>query len=328
MQLVLGTPDPVATLVAELLLAKGERVVVLGASSALEQREGLRLLVGDPTSIDFGLAAEDYAWLLKEVDSVYVALTDTTTPDDLERSPVVRTAAEVEEFVRAGGVGGGIHFLSSLLVFGNAPGPVTEEDFLLGQVFFDLYEESLAVAEKIIRSCAGARPLALLRVGAIVGASRTGTISPGSPLLELSRILSVEHSQALLFSDQPVRLESVERAAEALVHIAPSSPVATFHLVDEMPLTDRQLVHFVASQVGCKVSEVQGGARALRSLSRPRFPACRAVQGWGLSFGRTRADRELSELLDRDEEEFLQALFSARSHEEFDSTETSEKEGG
>lgn len=310
MKLVLGTPDPVATFVVELLLSEGEEVVVLGALGD-ERKESaqFRSLLGDPASIDFGLGREEYAWLLREVESVYVAVSETEASEDLERSRAVRTAAEVSEFVKAGGAPGGVRFLSSLLVLGNASGSVSEDDFYLSQGFLDSHEESLAIAEKIIRALDGMRPLAIVRVGVLIGAERTGTLLDTSPLWQLHRSLSSESQTTAVFSDQPVRLESVERAGRALLRLTPRVPSATYHLVDDMPLTDRQLVQFMAKRVGARVTEAQGGARALLSLTRTRLGGSRALRGWGLVIGRLRAEAELGDLLDRDEEAFFSAFF-------------------
>jgi hypothetical protein len=73
------------------------------------------------------------------------------------------------------------------------------------------------------------------------------------------------------------------------------------HLVDEQPLTDRELVLFIADRLGKMVRESQGRASGWRKWVRPSYGASRSVRGWPLEFGREVAEREFRELLDRDD---------------------------
>jgi hypothetical protein len=228
---------------------------------------------------------------------------------EVGKTRAVRQAVEVREFVRAGGAQDGVTFLSSLLVFGNARGTVSESDFQVGQRFSDEHEESLAVAEKIIQSQKDARPLLIVRTAPVVGDEETGELLPGSPLSHLVRLVERENQEkGWVFTDLPVHFETVGRAAAALALAKPISGKEVIHLVDVDPLSDRQLIFLVAERLHKHVFEVSARTRGWSSLSRTTYPGSRALSGWGLHFQRASAEARISSLLDRDQNAVLQKL--------------------
>jgi thioester reductase-like protein len=310
MLLVLGIPDPVALCLVSRLADRGERVaVVSGPEFQDEFGEGVEVYPGDSASIDFGVTGEDYNRLLGRVSMVYLAHSTLRGAGEVEKSRVVRQASEVREFVRAGGAPQGVSFLSSLLVFGNARGSVTEADFQVGQKFGDEYEESLAVAERIIRSMKGERPLSIVRTGPVVGDEETGELLPGSPLAHLVRTIERNsEDKGYVFSDLPVRYETVGRAVAALLRTNPQRGIQMLHLVDEDPLSDRQLTLWVAERLQKQIVESSNGPRPWSSLGRSSYPGSRALSGWGLHFSRMNAEAQIASLLDRDEARVLEKL--------------------
>lgn len=310
MHLVLGIPDPVALRTAEHLVAQGAGVCAIGGPEARALLpSGVRLLVGDSASIDFGLSGGDYQGLVASVDELVLADASPLPVADVERSRPVREAAEAAEFVRAGGAPRGVRFLSSLLVFGAAGGKVSEDDFEVGQRFRDGYEESLAVAEKIIRGLNLNCPLAIVRAAPLSGDEQTGELYPGSPLAHLARIVqSGSVDSGYTFSDLPVYFETVERASQALIRVSPEQNMSVVHLVDQEPLTDRALISWLARAAGKSVRE-------RRSVwNRPSYPGGRPLSGWALRFSRERAERLLGDLLDREQSVILEGLFLSQEH--------------
>lgn len=318
MHLVLAVPDPVAHAVVTKLVERGEDVVVVAGPEFREDfPPAVRFFPGDAASIDFGLSGDQYRALLPMVSRIYLAQSGFSTLSDVEKSRSVRQAAEVREFVRAGGAPDGVVFLSSLLVFGNAPGRIRESDFRVDQRFQDEHEESLAVAERIIRSLGGERGLAILRSAPVVGSEATGSLVAGSPLAHLVRLFERSADErGFVFTDLPLRWDTVERVSEALVRLPVLDGARAYHLVDEEPFSDRLVAQWISEHYDKPVMENAGSARLWASLVKPSYPGSRAMSGWGVHFDRENAKAELGELLDRDEAAVLRRLFSGDPRED------------
>src|SRR5690606_3727309 len=178
---------------------------------------------------------------------------------DAENSRIVRVAAEVKEFVKAGGARGGVRFLSSLLVFGGATGRVTEDDFHVGQSFRDIHEESLAVAEKLISSVKLQCPLAIVRTAPVVGDEVAGTLLSGAVSRLIREIESAPLDKSYVFSEHPIRFDTVERVARALLKVAPKDGGTVIHLVDNSPPTDSQLIEWLSIRVHKRAQRAELG---------------------------------------------------------------------
>ncbi len=315
MVLVLGPPNPVALRVVEHLSAKGDAVVVVGSPELRSSLpESVELCVGDAASIDFGLSGRRYLELLASVDEIVLADTTYVSSGEVERNRFVRQAAEVAEFVKAGGGQKGVRFLSSLLVFGSAKGEVSEDEFEVGQRFRDEFEESLAVAEKIIRDLGHRCPISILRCAPVAGDDRTGELFPSAPLSHLARqVISAPSDIGHTFTDLPVHFETVERVAKSLFRLQPKEHTRVAHLVDKNPLTDRALIHWLAKAANKRVHERAPGPRPWSSWGRASYPGGRTLAGWGLRFRRDFAEEQLTDLLDPDREALLEGLFSRES---------------
>lgn len=309
--LVLGFPSPVADVYLRQSHALGHSLITVapaGTSKLLPK--GVELVVGEPTSIDFGLSGEDYKLLLGRVGQLSIAEQSTRSIADVEQSRSVRMAAEACEFVRAGGAPQGVRLLSSLLVFGDAQGAVSEEDFFVGQKFAVREEEALAVAEKLVREVAHLRPVAVVRCAPLVGDEETSTLYDDSSFSRLARqIQTAPEDLACSFSDLPVRIETVQRAARALLMAQPAPLARTYHLVDAEPLTDRALMLWLAERAQRRISEAPGAASVWSNWLAQSAGDSRVVRGWGLRFARANAERDLRPLLDRDQLLVLSSLF-------------------
>lgn len=307
MILVLGTLNPVVLSLISRLLEGGNKVGTIAPSRGHLLPSGVELVQGEPSHIDFGVSGEDYSRLCREVTGVYLAEVDPGPASDIEQSRIVRLAVEIAEFVEAGGAPEGVTFLSSLLVFGNQQVTVSEDEFELGQDFADDYEHSLALAEKVVRRVQGRCPLGIVRSAPIIGSG--ATLLEKSQLAVLARVVDAAPDDFdQVFSDLPVRLETAEHAASALLAL-PRSRLAVAHLALAEPLTDRELVEWLAERRGKRVHEVRGGARPLAAWLRPSIMGARVVRGWALQFGSENAEQHFPELLERDEIKLLENLF-------------------
>lgn len=309
--LLLGYPGPVAARVLAEREQSSVPIAVLGQGfDPHGLPEGVRWIDGEPTSIDFGLSGSEYASLVATVTELTLAETASRSIREIESAPLVRKAAEAVEFVRAGGARGGFRFLSSLLVFGDAQGPLSESDFHVGQSFESRGEEALAVAEKVVRSAAHLVPLAIVRAAPIVGDEETREVFEHSALSRLvRRIATGGDDLPYSFSDLPVWIETAGRAARALRLAKPKSGCQTYHLVDAEPLTDRGLLTWLAARFERSITEVSAGSSAWAPRLRFAGGDHRAVRGWGVHFERSNAEAELRVLLDRDQIALLQTFF-------------------
>lgn len=314
MYLVLGSSGPVARRIVRDLLGRGEQVSLIGGVDLCSDfPDEVRCFLGNEASIDFGLTGSDYLSLVATVDEVVVAIVPEPSEHDPAKSLVVRGAAEVCDFVRAGQNRAKVRYLSSLLVFGNARGPLREADFFVGQGFSDHYERAVALAEKTIRSLVGRVPLSILRSGPVVGGEDDASVLSGALLDHVIATLNSEgNERGVVLSDAHVRLDTAGRVADALLRLTPADELKVAHLVDREPMTDRELVELVADKLGCTLHENVGGAGVWQRWRRGAIGGSRALWGWPVEFTRTVAESELSELLDRDEAAAITALLRDR----------------
>lgn len=318
--LLVASEENLTRRLANRLALSGEEVAVVferRSGSAPPPTLSLVPLRADPTAIDFGLPGVDYRALVESSDRVIFACVPARAEtNEIERHPIVRAASEVLEFVKAGGGRAGVTMLSSLLVFGDAPGPVAEADFRLGQRFSGVDEEALAVAERILRRVGGLAPLKIVRIAPLVGDVTTREFLPESGLLEIVRRAEAAPGiSEVYFSDLPVRFETTDRAADALFELHRSGESITTHLVDKNPLSDRALLELLGKILGKEFRDPLSNARGRRAQSalfELRAPEKRAFAGWGLSFYRGEAERCLPSLLDRDAAFVLDSLVRAR----------------
>lgn len=307
--LILTTPGLFARRLVADWKARGESACLLllpngdSPRAAVEELD-FPCLEGDPRAIDWGLSGKKYLQLVREVRRIVVALSPPLEePKDLEQSALVRASAEVLEFVRAGGAPEGVTALSSLLVFGDASGLCTEEDFQVGQSLQGLLEESLAVSEKLLREARKRVPVKVVRVAPLLGDALTGEEEKQSLLRAWMRQVELAPSSLeLSFEDRPLLYETVDRASAALQALLDVRESLTTHLVDNEPPTDREVLLWWAERTGRSLSEWAPGSRNRRTphpLVGMSHPLKRAFGQLRPRFARTQAERHFPELLDR-----------------------------
>lgn len=284
--LVIGNDGALAERVIRSLHARGQEVAVVGTSGfGLATEYG-----GSARAIDFGLSGAKYGELVATASRMIVAVEpDRARFRDPASSRHVRAAAEALEFVRTGGGRAGVTFLSSLLAFGSALGTVGEGDFNVGQGFASPFEESLALAEQIMRRArAYTSALGILRAPPLIGDAERGILDQGSLFAE---VLTLMRSGALhaetIWSDKPFFFETFERVGSRLERMNARGYDGVVHVILQGTPTDREVFEWYSSK---DEGDRSRSGRILGFLKRPAQSALSSPEkrafGWGLRFAK------------------------------------------
>lgn len=316
--LIVGTEGALVERLVSGLRESGRTVetILAPACDTNVEREH-EVAVPDPRAMDFGLSGPEYESLLRRTRCViWVVQPEEDLPTDVEQSCLVRSAAEVLEFVRSSGAPEGVIGLSSLLVFGSSSGEAREEELSKGQSFGGVLEESWAVAERVLRHASSLVPVRIVRTAPIVGDSERGELLRGSGLEEIVRRIEMAPPVSeVSFRDLPVYFETAERASAAISRLVTHHESITMHLVDVEPPTDRELLSWLGERLGRSFRESVPGSRTwsrARLLEDLESPTRRAFSGWALQFSRNTALALCSDLLDRSWQEPLEHWFPER----------------
>jgi len=143
--------------------------------------ERLRLIPGEPCAIDLGLSRQVYGELSKRVDRWFALYqtTETFAPRELCFRVNLGHAREIVELSRVAESLTHVTFLSSGAVFGDHRGDATEEDLSLGQSFRSPAQESLALAEAVLRRHLAEVPVSVVRTPQVLAAP--GSVVPSRP---------------------------------------------------------------------------------------------------------------------------------------------------
>lgn len=230
-------------------------------------------LLGDLTDPGLGLAGPPPpADQVLHLGAVY----DLTAGDEQATTNVGGTAAVL---ALAGELDATVHHVSSIAVAGDHRGPVTEDDFDLGQSFPTAYHRTKFEAEKLVRE-SGLR-WRVYRPAAIVGDSRTGEMDKiDGPYLLFGLIDRLRALPARLPVAVPnigaTNIVPVDYVARAIVELAsrPDLDGRTAHLVNPRPQPVREIYAALAAAAGAPhpVADLPA-AVAAPLLHPPRGPA-------------------------------------------------------
>ncbi len=236
------------------------------AEEALAQlpRDRLQRIVpieGDAAAMDLGLSGKEYRELASVVDHIHHVAQVTYPGVDRAMAESVNIGA-TREIVELGRVCRDLKSIvvhSSALVSGNRTGLVLEEELSAGQAFRTPVEETLARAERLLRSAMADLPIAVVRPTQLVGDSRTGEVDrlDGPYLLILLIVSSPQEFPVPLPTrgDAPMHLVPIDYVVKAAHRIGmdPDSAGRTFHLADPRPLSVRRVFELVARSGGKKL---------------------------------------------------------------------------
>jgi thioester reductase-like protein len=222
------------------------------------ERDRVVMLDGDVASIDMGLSGSEYRTLAGEVDRIHHAAQVTYLGADRRVAEVanVATTREVLELGHACENLDSIVVYSSAIVSGTRTGVVLEDELNVGQAFRSSVEETLALAERMVRLAMRDLPIVVVRPSQIIGDSATGEVErfDGLYLLILLIVSSPQEFPLILPTrgDVPLHVVPIDYVVRAAHYIGrqPGALGRTFHLVDPKPLSVRQVFELVAERGG------------------------------------------------------------------------------
>ena len=221
-----------------------------------DQRERLRIIIGDVSDMDLGLAGSEVKGLAAEVTTIYhlAGIYYLGVPREVaERvniqgtSNVVELAGDCRRLRRL------CHW-STVAVSGKRRGVVLEEELDEGQGYRNFYEETKLEAEKIARAASRRMPVTIFRPGVIVGDSQTGEIDRfDGPYSLMVLIVQGPLDLGLPLPGRgvaPLHLVPIDFAVDAAYALSLDDRAAgmTFHLIDPNPFSARQVYDLVAER--------------------------------------------------------------------------------
>lgn len=224
----------------------------------LEQRGRVNLLEGDASAMDLGLSGAEWKSLASEVDRIHHMAQVSWLGADraLAERVNIGGAREILELARSCASLKCLVVHSSAHVSGDRTGLVLEGDLDRGQEFRNVVEETLARAEKMVRTEMTRIPTCILRPTIVVGDSKTGEVDrfDGPYFLILLIVTSPADFPLPLPGRAETQLHLVPvdyyvRAAHAIARDA-RAPGRTFHIGDPSALAVRRVFELVAAAGG------------------------------------------------------------------------------
>jgi thioester reductase-like protein len=242
------------TLVHAVVHDKLEREAKLAWEALPAQaRERVILTSGDAAAMDLGLSGAEWRELTSTVDRVHHMAHVTYLGADRKEAELVNVkgAQEILGFAENTPNLRALVFHSSTAVAGDTVGTFHEEDLDRGQSFRNAVEETRGIAEKLVRAAMRKSPIVVLRPSVIIGDSVTGEVDRfDGPYLLMVLILTSPPEMALPLPtrDEPLHLVPVDFVVRAarLLGRDPRAIGRTIHLVDDEPLSGRQVFDLVA----------------------------------------------------------------------------------
>ncbi|MEB2311488.1 MAG: SDR family oxidoreductase [Sorangiineae bacterium] len=252
------------------------------ALSHLSDGERARVVVieGDAAAMDLGLSGKEYRELAAAVERIHHVAQVTYVGVDRKMAEEVNIGA-TREVIELGKTCTNLRSIvvhSSALVSGNRTGLVLEDELGAGQSFHSPVEETLARAERLLRSQMSELPIAVVRPTQLVGDSRTGEVDRfDGPYLMILLIVSSPQEFPLLLparGDAPMNLVPIDYVVAAAHRIGKANDAMgrTFHLADPRPLSVRRVFELVARAGGKRLNSAHIPANVTRALlSAPGF---------------------------------------------------------
>ncbi len=266
-------PSRVALLCHEAASAQAKE---FAAALPEEQRARLQLLYGEVSHLHLGLSSAEYRALSGEVtDVLHAAESSQLSVDraELQRINVEGTRTALDLAADAGRLRRFTH-LSTVAVSGQRTGVVTEDELAMGQRFHDAWEETRYQAELLVRGAMAEVGCVVVRLGLLVGDSRTGEIDRFEGPHALAMLLAQTPASMPLplpgDGGAPFNVVPIDFAASAAhaLHHHPNATGKTFHLVDPNPTSVRRVWEQIAQRSGRKLPRVRLGLRLADTLLR------------------------------------------------------------
>ena len=222
---MLRLPDP-PTILALLRGSNDEieakrRWICSWAGVSTERASRVEALRGDMTEAGLGIATEDQQRALSVTGILHAGA--VTRFDQTAQAALVNNVNSTENVLahaRRCGALDRIGIVSTAFVAGRRRGTIQEDELDLNAEFNNEYERSKALAEQAARVAMDGLPIAIYRLGIVVGRRSDGRISRLSGLYPILRLF---HEGLLAMfpgdHDQPIDLVPVDFAAAAIRHL-------------------------------------------------------------------------------------------------------------
>jgi len=224
----------------------------------LEERGRVNLLEGDAAAMDLGLSGAEWRMVASEVDRIHhmAQISYLGAERSLAERVNLGGAREVLELARAAPSLECLIFHSTAHVSGDRTGLVLEGELQKGQQFRNVVEETMARAEKLVRSAMPKLPIAIVRPTIVVGDSKTGEVDRfDGPYFLILLIVTSPPDFPLPLPGAPdalLNLVPVDYYVRAACAIGrdPRAPGRTCHIGDPSALPARRVFELVAAAGG------------------------------------------------------------------------------
>lgn len=252
----------------------------------VEQRSRVKVIVGDVSKMDLGLAGLEIAALSDVTHIFHLAALQTTSasPAALDAVNVVGVRNMLALAKELPALRRFVHF-SSCFVCGDRVGVVLEDDLLDEPlVHRSTYEDSKYRGERLARAAMSELPISIVRPSVVVGDSATGEVDRFDGVYAMG-ILIVTSPIGVPIplpgpGIAPLHLVPVDYLTRVVVEIARNDAAVgkTFHVVDPNPLSARMIYDLVAQRAGKKTAPTVASA-GLALVARRAAQVAKQVSG-------------------------------------------------
>ena len=220
--------------------------------------ERIVLMSGDVVAMDLGLSGREYLEVITHVTDVFhiasiwwlgAGKKQAHEVNVIGTQNVLDAAQEMKKLRR-------LNHFSTAFVAGGREGVIMEGELDCGQSFRNVYEQTKAEAEGLMRRAMEYLPISIYRPSLIVGDQHTGEIDKLSgPYYLMYAIMMAPQKIPILMpgrGDKPLNMVPIDYVCEAMAIISEREETAgqTFHLCDPNPLSARHVFELVAQSAG------------------------------------------------------------------------------
>jgi nucleoside-diphosphate-sugar epimerase len=250
------------------------------------QRSRVKLLTGDVSKMDLGLAGLEIAALADITHIFHLAALQSTSasPAMLEAVNVVGVRNMLALAKELPGLRRFVHF-SSCYVCGDRVGVVLEDDLLEEPlVRRSTYEDSKFRGERLARAAMADLPISIVRPSVVVGDSVTGEVDRFDGVYAMGILIVTSPIGVPIPLPgpglAPLHLVPVDYLTRVVAEIARNESAVgkTFHVVDPNPLSARMIYDLVAQRAGKRTAPTVASA-GMALLARRAAQVAKQVSG-------------------------------------------------
>lgn len=213
-----------------------------------------RIVFGDVSGMDLGLAGQEYRDLAGAVTTIHHLAEDMAADRDTAHCIHVEGTRNIIEFASETRELRRLCHWSTAAVSGKRTGMILEDELDESQAFHSVHEETRFEAETLARRAQRRLPLTIFRPSTIVGDSRTGEIDKFDGPYYLMVLIAMNATPMRLplpgRGTAPLNLVPIDYVIDAAYALSRDERAAgkTFHLTDPHPLSARRIYELVAER--------------------------------------------------------------------------------